>query len=125
MQSRDVGLVLPGVPQGECVPRGRQAVPLRLAQLDHDVGAGLVPALPVGMADARAPTRGAPTLLGSAAMYTKGTASRPPTAKGLVDIGVQENEICNRDVALTLRSAPADLKVGATRSAAFPAVRGL
>ena len=87
---------------------------------------GLVPALPVGTADFRAPTRGAPTLWhgqpapihrgpardrhgqdgratiwlrlrraalpGSAAMYTEGTASRPPTAKGLADIGVQEHE---------------------------------
>ncbi len=35
-------------------------------------------------------------LPGSAAMYTEGTASRPPTAKGLADIGVQENEICSR-----------------------------
>ena len=40
--------------------------------------------------------RACPTLLGSAAMCTKGTASRPPTAKGLADIGVQENEICSR-----------------------------
>ena len=40
---------------------GRQAVPLHLEQLDHDIGAGLVPALPVGKADFRAPTRGAPT----------------------------------------------------------------
>jgi hypothetical protein len=46
MQLRDVGvgLALPGVPHGECGTRGRQAVPLHLAQLDHDVGAGLVPA---------------------------------------------------------------------------------
>jgi hypothetical protein len=29
-------------------------------------------------------------------MYTEGTASRPPTAQGLADIGVQENEICTR-----------------------------
>jgi hypothetical protein len=29
---------------------------------------------------------------------------------------VQENEICYRDVALTFRSAPADLKVGATKA---------
>jgi len=43
MQSRDAGLALPGVPQGECATRGRQAVPLHLAQLDHDGGAGLVP----------------------------------------------------------------------------------
>ncbi len=48
MQSRDAGLALPGIPQGECQTRGRQAVPLRLAQLDHDVGAGLVPALRKG-----------------------------------------------------------------------------
>ena len=54
-------------------------------------------------------------------MDTEGTASRPPTAKGLAHIGVQENEICNRDVALTFRSAGlalaenADLKVGATK----------
>ena len=76
----------------------------------------------VRRAGAEVPTRGAPTLLGLAAMYTEGTASRPPTAKGLADIGVQENEICNRDVALTFRSAclalagNADLKVGATKS---------
>jgi hypothetical protein len=31
-------------------------------------------------------------------MYTERTASRPPTAKGLADIGVQENEICTRVV---------------------------
>ncbi len=120
MRSRDVGvgLALPGVPHGECGTRRWQAVPLHLAQLDHDVGAGLVPARPVGTADFRAPTRGAPTLWhgrpardrhgqdgratiwlrlrraalpGSAAMYTEGTASRPPTAKGLADIGVQEH----------------------------------
>jgi hypothetical protein len=65
-----VGLALPGVPQGECGTMGRQAVPLR----------------------PRALTRDAPTLAGSAAMYTEGTASRPPPAKGLADIGVQENE---------------------------------
>ncbi len=56
--------------------------PYTFAQLDHDVGAGLVPALPVGMADFRAPTRGAPTLPGSAAMDTEGTVRRltdPPT----------------------------------------------
>ena len=53
---------------------------------------GLVPALPVGTADFRAPTRGAPTILGWTAMYTEGTTSRPPTAKGLADIGVQEHE---------------------------------
>src|SRR5208337_1688886 len=33
--------------------------------------------------------RACPTLPGSAAMYTEGTASRPPTAKGLADIGVR------------------------------------
>ena len=44
MQSRDGGLALSGVPQDECGTRGRQAVPLHLAQLDRDVGAGLVPA---------------------------------------------------------------------------------
>ena len=32
-------------------------------------------------------------------MYTEGTASRPPTAQGLADIGGQENEICTRVVA--------------------------
>src|SRR5208283_2957438 len=106
--------------------QGRQAVPLHLAQLDHEVGVGLVPALPVGTADFRAPTRGAPTLWhgrpardrhgqdgratiwlrlrraalpGSAAICTEGTASRPPTAKGLADIGVQENEIGTCEVA--------------------------
>jgi hypothetical protein len=31
-------------------------------------------------------------------MYTEGTASRPPTAKGLVSIGVQEGEICTHVV---------------------------
>ena len=42
----------PDVPRGEGGTRGRQAVPLHLAQLDHqiDVGAGLVPPSPVGMA---------------------------------------------------------------------------
>jgi hypothetical protein len=39
----------------------------------------------------RSPGRGraCPTLPGSAAMYAEGTASRPPTAKGLADIGVR------------------------------------
>ena len=39
----------------------------------------------------RSPGRGraCPTLPGSAAMHAEGTASRPPTAKGLLDIGVQ------------------------------------
>ena len=37
-------------------------------------------------------------------MYTEGTASRPPTAKGLADIGLQENEICTRVVAQGPRS---------------------
>jgi hypothetical protein len=68
-QNVGVGLALPGVLQGECGTRGRQAVvPLHLAQLDHDVGAGLVPALPAGMADFRAPTRGP---------YVVARASRP------------------------------------------------
>jgi hypothetical protein len=49
---------------------------------------GLVPALRQG------PTRGVPALPGSAAIYTEGTASRPPTAQGLADIRVQENEVC-------------------------------
>src|SRR5208283_5113404 len=70
MPSRDAGLALPGVPQGECGNRGRQAVPLHLAQLDHDVGAGLVPTLPVGSADFGAPIRDAPTPFGSAGMST-------------------------------------------------------
>jgi hypothetical protein len=101
-----------------------------------------VPALPVGMADFRAPTRGAPTLWhrrpardrhgqdgratiwlrlrratlpGSAAMYTEGRASRPPTAKGLADIGVQENEVCTRVVTQGPLSG----------AAAFPALRVL
>jgi hypothetical protein len=77
-------------------------------------------------------------------MYTEGTASRPPTAKRLSDIGVPEDEVCTRVVAqgplcafssgagscraegaLTFRSAGwghaenADLKVGATRAALF------
>ncbi len=45
MQSGEVGvgLPLPGVPQGECGTRGRQAVPLHFAQFDHDVVAALVP----------------------------------------------------------------------------------
>ncbi len=104
------GLPYPTFRMVNAEPGGRQAVPLHLAQLDYDVGAGLVPALPVGMADFRAPTRGAPTLWhgrpardrhgqdgratiwlrlrratlsGSAAMYTEGAASRPPTAKVL------------------------------------------
>jgi hypothetical protein len=65
----------------------------------------------------RSPSRGraCPTLPGSAAMYAEGTASRPPTAKGLADIGVQENEICTRVVAQGPLSGPA----------AFPAVRVL
>jgi hypothetical protein len=56
-----VGPALPGAPQGEGGTRGRQvAVPLQ--QLDHDVGAGLVPALPGGQVGPFwAPTRGAPT----------------------------------------------------------------
>ncbi len=85
-----------------------------------------MPALPVGLADFRAPTKGAPTLWhgrpardrhgqdgratiwlrlrratlpGSAATYTEGAASRPPTAQGLADIGVQENEISTRVIA--------------------------
>ena len=39
----------------------------------------------------RSPSRGraCPTLPGSAAMYAEGTASRPPTAKGLAHIGVE------------------------------------
>jgi hypothetical protein len=39
----------------------------------------------------RSPGRGraCPTLSGSAAMYAQGTASRPPTAKGLSGIGVR------------------------------------
>ena len=57
--------------------------------------------------EARAPTRGAPTLLGSAAMYTEGAASRPPTAQGPLAIGVQENEVCTRDVAQGPHSGPA------------------
>jgi hypothetical protein len=32
------------------------------------------------------------TLPGSAAMYTEGTAGRPPTARGRLDIEVQGNE---------------------------------
>jgi len=38
-------------------------------------------------------------------MYTEGTASRPPTAKGLADIGVQENEICAHVVARRVLAA--------------------
>ena len=45
-----------------------------LAQLDHQVARR---------------GRACPTLPGSAAMYTEGTASRPPTAKGLAGIGVR------------------------------------
>ena len=33
-------------------------------------------------------------------MYTEGTASRPPTAKGLADIETQDNKICTRVAAL-------------------------
>ena len=42
MELRDVGVgrALPGVPQGECGARGRHAVPLHLAQLDHAVAVG-------------------------------------------------------------------------------------
>ena len=72
---------------------------------------------------ARSRGRACPTLLGSAAMYTEGTASRPPTATGLADIEVQENEICTRVVAEGPRCGPfALLRAG---SAAFPAVRVL
>ena len=46
-----------------------------------------------------------PAVLGSAAMYTEGTASRPPTAKGPLDIGVQENEIGARVVTLGVLAA--------------------
>jgi hypothetical protein len=58
--------------------RNRSALRLfvasHLAQLDHQAaGRG----------------RACPTLPGSAAMYAEGTASRPPTAKGLADIGVR------------------------------------
>jgi hypothetical protein len=110
---------------------------------------GLVPALAVGMADFRAPTRGTPTLWhgqpapmhrgpardrqgqdrratiwlrlrrtklpGSAAMCTEGTASRPRTAKGPADIGVQENKVCTRVVTQGPLSG----------AAAFPALRVL
>jgi len=95
MQLRDVGigLALPGVPHGECGTRGRQAVPLHLAQLDHrvDVGARLVPALPVGMADVRAPTGGAPTLPGSAAM--RGIDSSSASFHKLTEMQNQITEI--------------------------------
>jgi len=73
----------------------------------------------------RTPGRGraCPTLPGSAVIYAEGTASRPPTAKGLADIGVQEDDICTRVVAQGPRSGPfAPLRAG---SAAFPAVRVL
>jgi hypothetical protein len=46
-----------------------------------------------------------PVLPGSAAMYTEGTVRRltdPLTAKGLADLGVQENEICAGKVASRL-----------------------
>jgi hypothetical protein len=87
-----VGLALPGVPQGECGTRGRQAVPLHLAQLDHqvDVGAGLVPAFRKGAHEGR------PYASWFGGNVQEGTASRPPTARGPRDIGVQENEICTR-----------------------------
>jgi hypothetical protein len=47
----------------------------------------------------------AAALPGSAAMYTEGAASRPRTAKGLADIGVQENKICTLGVAQGGRAA--------------------
>ena len=57
-----------------------------------------------------------PTLPGSAAMYAEGTASRPPTAKGLADIGVKENGICTLVVAQGPLSGPAAFQL-------FPAMR--
>src|SRR5208337_2204266 len=78
----------PWLPPGHtisCAVRTVISAPVasHLAQLDHQAaGRG----------------RACPTLPGSAAMYTEGTASRPPTAKGLADIGVQGNEICTRVV---------------------------
>ena len=48
-------------------------------------------------------------------MYTEGTASRPPTAKGLADIGFHVNEVCTRVAAQGPLCGPA----------AFPAVRVL
>ena len=57
----------------------------------------------------RSPGRGraCPTLPGSAAMYAQGTASRPPTAKGLSGIGVRPGSAGARGSAPSLRSGQA------------------
>jgi hypothetical protein len=63
--------------------------------------------------------------LGQLDHQAQGIANGSFTAKGLPEIGVQENEICTRVVAPTFRSAgraPSenpDLKVGATKQAAY------
>ncbi len=56
-----------------------------------DLKVGATPACSFPPCATRSPGRGraCPTLPGSPAMYAEGTASRPPTAKGLADIGVR------------------------------------
>jgi hypothetical protein len=78
-----VGLALPGVPHGACGSRGRQAVPLHLAQLVRDVGAGLEPALKKGAHE------GCPYASWFGGNALRGAASRSPTMTGSADDGVQ------------------------------------
>src|SRR5271157_2584479 len=86
MQSRDAGLALPGVPQGECGTRGRQAVPLHLAQLDHDAGAGLVPALLSAWPTSGHP-RGAPLRFGTGSLPRSiGVPPLPDTARACPEL---------------------------------------
>jgi hypothetical protein len=66
--------------------------------------------------------RACPTLPGSAAMYTEGTASRPPTAEGLANIGVQSGsadlffKVCGSSHRSHPRTAESTERVCATRS---------
>jgi hypothetical protein len=64
-----------------CAPLQGLRMETGWVSLTQAAGLGCVRA-PLWGWEARAPTRGAPTLPGSAAMYTEGTASRPPTSKG-------------------------------------------
>jgi hypothetical protein len=85
----------------------------QLSQLDHQVGvgAGLVPALRTGTHE------GCPyTLPGSAAMYTEGTASRPPTAKGLA---VTRNSLYQRAAVAALVTVDFFLRGCRTRPDVF------
>jgi len=74
MQSRDAGLALPGVPQGECGTRGRQAVPLHLAKPNHQESA----ALPAG--SGKVPV-GATKCAGGAGIPPCGTVKKPGQAR--------------------------------------------